>query len=119
MEGVAPGEPGSGPPAGFSLADYAAGSFGSFQEAPEDIALRFAPEAAADARRFLFHPTQTATDEPDGSLTVRFRAGGLLELVQHLFTWGDGVTIAGPERLRAMMVTELRRALAVHDRGCD
>jgi hypothetical protein len=28
----------------------------------------------------LFHPTQTSEDEPDGSLIVRFRAGGTLEM---------------------------------------
>jgi predicted DNA-binding transcriptional regulator YafY len=32
----------------FSLADYAARSFGVFQEEPIDVVLRFAPEAAED-----------------------------------------------------------------------
>ena len=40
----------------FSLADYAAQSFGVFQEEPIDVVLRFAPEAADDAAGWVFHP---------------------------------------------------------------
>jgi len=103
-----------GPPKEFSLAEYAARSFGTFQEKREDIVLRFSPEAAADARRFVFHPSQQITDEDDGSLTVRFRAGGLLELVRHLVGWGEGVEIVAPERLRRLMVETLKTAMAKH-----
>ena len=87
----------------FSLADYAARSFGVFQEAPEDVVLRFAPEAAEDAAGWLFHPTQTQTPEDDGSLTVRFRAGGMRELCWHLFTWGEMVNVLAPDGLRREM----------------
>jgi predicted DNA-binding transcriptional regulator YafY len=63
---------------GFSLQAYAERSFGVFQEKPFEVVWRFTPKAAADARQFLFHPTQTFEDQPDGSLIVRFRAGGAL-----------------------------------------
>ncbi len=108
------GEACDGPPAGFSLADYAARSFGAFQEKREDIVLRFSPEAAPDARRFVFHPSQKVAEEVDGSLTVRFRAGGLVELVRHLIGWGEAVEIVGPTRLKALMVETLETALAKH-----
>ncbi|MGI8840339.1 MAG: helix-turn-helix transcriptional regulator [Caulobacteraceae bacterium] len=108
------GDPCDGPPAGFSLAAYAARSFGTFQEKREAIILRFSPNAAADARRFLFHPSQRMTEEDDGSLTVRFRAGGLVELVRHLIGWGDAVEIVAPARLKALMVETLETALAKH-----
>jgi len=89
-------EPGA-PPSDFDLRAYAERSFGVFQEEPLEVVLRFAPSAAPDARAFLFHPTQTLSDEPDGSLTVRFRAGGMLEIAHHLMTWGPSVTIVAPE----------------------
>lgn len=108
------GEACGGAPEAFNLAKYAARSFGTFQEKREDIALRFSPAAADDARRFLFHPTQQVTDEDDGALTVRFRAGGLLELVHHLIGWGDTVEIVAPPRLSALMVETLETALAKH-----
>jgi WYL domain len=63
------------PPPDFDLRAYAERSFGVFQEEPQEVVLRFSPSAAPDVRAFLFHPTQTFNDEPDGLLTVRFRAG--------------------------------------------
>ena len=59
----------------FDLLAYAAQSFGVFQEEPIDVVLRFEPEAADDAARWMFHPTQRVEREPGGSLIVRFRSG--------------------------------------------
>lgn len=39
-----------------------------------DVMLRFTPEAAEDAERWMFHPTQSLMHEPDPSRTVRWRA---------------------------------------------
>lgn len=102
------------PPPSFRLADFAARSFGAFQEDPVDIVLKFSSQAAADARRFLFHPSQANEELGDGSLVVRFRSGGLLELVRHLFTWGEAVEILAPQKLRELMVAELELALVRH-----
>jgi predicted DNA-binding transcriptional regulator YafY len=81
----------------FPLREYAQRSFGVFQENPVDV-LKFAPKAAIDAREFLFHPTQVMEPQPDESLIVRFRAGGLLEMSWHLFTWQGQVEILRPKR---------------------
>ena len=85
----------------FLLRAFAERSFGVFQEKPFDVVWRFSPNAAADAKTFLFHPTQTLEDQPDGSLIVRFRAGGALEMCWHLFTWGDEVEVLAPPHLQA------------------
>ena len=83
----------------FDLAAYAAQSFGVFQEEPIDVVLRFEPEAADDAARWMFHPTQRFEREPGGSLAVRFRSGGLQEMCWHLFTWGTTVRVIEPQEL--------------------
>jgi predicted DNA-binding transcriptional regulator YafY len=98
----------------FSLAAYAAQSFGVFQEAPQDVTLRIAPAAAADAEAWLFHPSQRLTREPDGALRVQFRAGGMQEMCWHLFTWGTAVTVLAPEELRAALATLTAAAAAHH-----
>ena len=84
----------------FSLQAYAGSSFGVYQQTPFNVVWRFSPKAAADARQFLFHPTQVLEDQPDGSLKVSFRAGGALEMCWHLFTWGGEVEILAPRKLR-------------------
>ena len=48
----------------FDLERYAKRSFGTFQEKPVAVVLRFAPSAARDASNFVFHPEQAA--EPTG-----------------------------------------------------
>ncbi|MDR1111585.1 MAG: WYL domain-containing protein [Deltaproteobacteria bacterium] len=81
---------------GFSLEDHAARSFGSFQEEPVEVEWLFSPEAAAEAASFVFHPSQTQEANPDGSLTVKFRSGGLLEMSWHLNTWDGQVKVVRP-----------------------
>ncbi len=100
----------------FSLSAYAAQSFGVFQEAPVDVVLRFAPEAAEDAAGWVFHPSQSMEREADGGLIVRFRAGGLREMCWHVFTWGEAVTVVGPEELRSHLAEMAASAASHHGR---
>ncbi len=97
---------------GFDLQQYAKQSFGVFQEKPVTVVLRFNAGAALDASTYCFHPDQTTVRNKDGSLTVKFRAGGINEMCWHLVTWGDSVTVEQPARLRqhlARMCAELAR----------
>ena len=97
-------------PEDFHLANWMQRSFGIWQEEVHDVVWRFTPEAAADARLYLFHPTQVMFDEPDGSLTVSFRAGGLREMCWHLFRWGSQVEIISPPELRDAMIDQMDEA---------
>ena len=99
----------------FDLQRYARRSFGTFQEPPVEVVLRFDAAAARDAAAFVFHPDQSIEENADGSLTVRFTAGGIDEMCRHLFTWGESVTVEKPDRLRRRLV-ELCESLAVHHR---
>lgn len=87
----------------FSITKYAEQSFGVFQEKPVDVIWKFTPKVADDASEFLFHPSQETERLKDGSLVVRFRAGGLLEMAWHLFTWGSEVEIIKPKRLASLL----------------
>ena len=89
----------------FNIRAHAEKGFGSYESAAEhgDVVWRFSPEAAPHARRFVFHPTQTVEEEPDGSLLVRFKASGHLEMCWHLYSWGTEVEVLQPARLREMV----------------
>lgn len=93
----------------FDLRTFAEGSFGAYQETPIEVVLRFDSEVAEDASNFLFHPTQTLDENPDGSLSVKFTAGGTLEMCWHLVTWGRHVVVEEPAPLRE----ELRKMCAM------
>lgn len=89
----------------FNLKRHAQKGFGSYESQEEfgEVVWRFRPDAAAQARRYVFHPTQTTEETNDGSLIVRFQASGHLEMTWHLYSWGDAVEVLAPERLREMV----------------
>ena len=97
----------------FDLQRYAKRSFGTFQEEPVKVVLRFDASVARDASAFIFHPDQSFEENADGSLTVRFTAGGIDEMCWHLITWGGSVTVEKPARLRRRLV-EMCTSLAAH-----
>ena len=99
----------------FDLRRYAERSFGVFQEPLVETVLRFEAGVAGDAAAFLFHPRQSIAENPDGSLTVRFKAGGLKEMCWHLFTWGDSVTVEEPASLRRRLAHMCASLAAHHD----
>jgi predicted DNA-binding transcriptional regulator YafY len=101
-------------PADFDLDAYANRSFGIYQDTVEEVVLRVLPHGAPDALGWRFHPTQALEAQPDGSVVVRFRASGMLELAWHLFSWGDKLDILAPAGLKALMRRELQAALARH-----
>ena len=99
----------------FDLRRFAGRSFGVFQKPRVETVLRFDAGVAGDAATFLFHPTQSLAKHSDGSLTVRFQAGGLDEMCWHIFTWGDSVTVEKPASLRRRLARMCAALAAHHD----
>ena len=114
MREVRLGDTPAAAPESFSLADFAQESFGIYHGSMEDVVLRVLPERAADALAWRFHANQVVEPLEDGSVRISFRAGGMLELAWHLFTWSDAIEVLAPEGLRLLMVEELEKALRRH-----
>jgi predicted DNA-binding transcriptional regulator YafY len=97
-------------PDDFDLHEFANRAFGVYQNDAEycDIVWKFLPAAAKNAKGYVFHPEQTLEECPDGSVIVRFKASGLLEMCWHLYSWGDHVEVIEPETLK-LMVQDYRR----------
>lgn len=81
----------------FDLNEYALESFGAFHEEPFEVEWLFSANVADEAENFIFHPKQKLTRNPDGTLTVKFRAGGKMEMDWFLYTWGDDVKVIKPK----------------------
>lgn len=98
-------------PEGFDLNDFMARGFGIFHEDEQDIEWCFSADIAQLARTYQFHPNQTVTENEDGSLTVKFRSGGLREMCWHLFQWGSFVDVIGPAELIEEYAEQLEDAV--------
>ena len=81
---------------GFDLQKYAEEAFGAFHEKPFEVEWLFDAEVADDAAQYIFHPSQKMLRNKDGTLTVKFKAGGKLEMDWHLYTWGNHVKVIKP-----------------------
>lgn len=81
----------------FSLKEFSEQAFGVYQEKPFDMEWLFDEEVADSAQQYTFHPKQTTISNPDGTLTVKFRASGAREMDWHLYTWGGHVKVIKPE----------------------
>ena len=81
----------------FDLNAYALESFGAFHEEPLEVEWLFSADVADEAAKYTFHPTQKLRRNKDGSLTVKFKAGGRREMDWFLYTWGDSVKVIKPK----------------------
>ena len=81
----------------FDLHKYAKQAFGAFHEGKMyEVEWLFSAKAATEAKNFIFHPTQKLIENEDGTLTVKFKASGRLEMDWFLYTWGDDVKVIKP-----------------------
>lgn len=84
----------------FDIKEFANHSFGVYQNEVMKVELLFSSEVAEDVLNFSFHPTQKVKQNEDGSVTVKFKASGELEILWHIFKWGDSVKIIAPTKLK-------------------
>jgi len=92
-------------PHDFNLQHFANRGFALYQNEREygEIVWRFAPEAAEHVHGTLFHPQQREETLPDGSVIIRFKAAGHLEMAWYLYQWGNKVEVLEPQALRDMV----------------
>ena len=95
----------------FDIKTYANNSFGVYQNEVMKVELLFSPEVKEDVLNFNFHPTQKVKQNDDGSITVKFKASGELEILWHIFKWGDSVKIVAPTKLKKMYIEYLESVL--------
>ncbi|WP_233281505.1 helix-turn-helix transcriptional regulator [Sphingomonas changnyeongensis] len=100
-------------PEDFDLEAWLAESFGIWRDEKHEVCLRVLPHASARAKAWRFHGSQTTEPLPDGGMRIRFAAGGLREMAEHLFSWAGDLVIESPEELKETMSERLRLAAAM------
>ena len=90
--------------------DAFAHSLGVNQGTPERIELRFAPKIARYVRERIWHPSQQATDNPDGSLCLTLDVCNDWALKSWVLGFGGLATVISPPSLAAEIIAELDAA---------
>lgn len=95
----------------FNIKEYANRSFGVYQNKPMKVELLFEQRVQEDVLNHNFHPTQKIKQNPDGTITVTFKASGTHEIIWHLFKWSDNVKLISPKNLKDEYIDWLQRSL--------
>ena len=97
----------------FSIERYANSMFGVYSDGMTyDIEWQIKdPQTIQVARKYIFHPTQTFIDNPDGSLTVKMHTGGLHAISAFLAQWNGKIIPTRPKELVAKYESLLRNCL--------
>jgi proteasome accessory factor B len=75
-----------------------------------EVVLRFRPEVAGRVREASWHPSQSVTEGPGGSLEWRAAVSGTIEIRLWILSWGSDVEVLAPAALREDVAASLRRA---------
>ncbi|HWI41737.1 MAG TPA: transcriptional regulator [Verrucomicrobiae bacterium] len=95
-------------PADFDAGGRLEKAFGIVDEEAFAVRIRFAPAVAHAVRDRTWHATQEVAEQPDGSIILSFRAGGRMEIVSWVLSYGRLAELLEP--------AELREEIALHAR---
>jgi predicted DNA-binding transcriptional regulator YafY len=102
-------------PGDFDLRSYFGNAWSVYRGSQAyDVEVSFTPESARIVTETIWHQTQRATFEKDGSVTLRFQVDGLEEIANWVLSWTGRVKVIQPSTLREMVVDRLTKALEMN-----
>lgn len=90
-------------PADFRPREQLRHAFGIVGEEAVPIRVRFSPAVAHAVKDRIWHPSQRVTDEEDGGIVIAFEAGGTMEILSWVLSYGSHAEILEPPVLRSEM----------------
>jgi predicted DNA-binding transcriptional regulator YafY len=109
-------------PAGYDPEERFRGAFGIVDEESLAVRVRFSPEVAHAVAERTWHGTQKMTRGKDGSVELAFTAGGKMEIVSWILSYGSHAELLEPPGLRAELAATAARMAAVYSAaggGCS
>lgn len=77
-----------------------------------DVELEFDKATAAWAKDRIWHPSQKLTSLPRGRLRLELQVADTRELIGWILSFGGGVRVIRPDRLKAAVLAEAKKILA-------
>ncbi len=92
-------------PLGFNVEEYVKGALAVMRGGPQiEVVLRFDRKTSAWAKNRIWHPSQKATMNHDGCLTLVLQVADTPELIGWILSFGSGVRVLRP----ASVIQEVR-----------
>ena len=87
-------------PEEFNPSEQLREAFGIVTESAMAVSIRFSPEVAATVCERCWHESQVISEEPDGGIIISFVAGGKMEILAWVLSFGAHAEVLGPPELR-------------------
>ena len=106
-------------PEGFVPEEQLKSAFGIVDESVMEVVIRFSPAVAHAVRDRIWHPGQTVAEEDDGGIRLAFTAGGTMEIVSWLLSYGCHAEVLAPPELRKDVKRAVTGMSAIYGTGSD
>lgn len=91
-------------PKNFSAEDYLGSSFGIYSpEGKHRVKIKFLNPISEYISENIWHPSQTVVYHEDGSITISFNLGSLIEVTSWILSWGENAIALAPQSLRKQL----------------
>ncbi|UFS68856.1 transcriptional regulator [Geomonas sp. RF6] len=90
-------------------------AFGLVAEPIMEVKVRFSPGIAHAVRDRVWHPSQEVAAQEDGSVVLTFRAGGRMEILSWILSYGAHAELLAPHDLRQELAAMARQTCALYD----
>ncbi len=102
-------------PEDFDLKGYFGNAWAVYRgERSYDVEVVFAKDAASTATEVVWHHTQKARKNKDGSVTLTFQVDGLNEIVRWVLGWGSRAKVIQPPELRDLVLAQLHKTVEAY-----
>ena len=98
-------------PSGYLPEEYFSGAFGIVNEKPMNLRLRFSGAVSHSIADRIWHPTQKIERLRSGEVELSFTAGGRMEIISWILSYGSHVELLEPLELR-QEIAEKARSMA-------
>lgn len=93
-------------PLGFNVEEYVRNALAVMRGGPEiEVELSFDRQTSAWAKDRIWHPSQKASIDKDGCLTLILTVADTPELIGWLLSFGDGIRIIRPDAVRQKVLS--------------
>lgn len=92
-------------------------SFGIVDEEPLKIRLRFSSSIVHSILDRIWHPSQKITRLPNGEVEMSINAGGKMELIAWILSYGNHAELLEPPELRKEIAEKARNMVSMYEQG--